>query len=42
MMKRLTNNILTGIAIPMLLLSGCEMLEPEVANVYTLEDVRMS
>ncbi|MEX0983030.1 MAG: RagB/SusD family nutrient uptake outer membrane protein [Bacteroidales bacterium] len=38
-MKRLTNSILR-VSIPVLLLSSCELLEPEVSNVYTLEDVK--
>jgi hypothetical protein len=38
-MKRLTHSIIR-ISIPVLLLSGCELLEPDASNVYTLEDVQ--
>lgn len=38
-MKRLTYRLIR-ISIPVLLLSGCELLEPDVSNVYTLEDVK--
>ena len=38
-MMRLTYGIIR-ITIPVLLLSGCELLEPDVSNVYTLEDVK--
>ena len=38
-MKRLTYSILR-ISIPVLLLTSCELLEPDVSNVYTLEDVK--
>lgn len=38
-MKRLTYSIIR-ISIPVLLLSSCELLEPDVSNVYTLEDVK--
>jgi hypothetical protein len=38
-MKRLTYSIIR-IIIPVLLLSGCELLEPDASNVYTLEDVK--
>lgn len=38
-MKELTYSILR-ISIPVLLLSGCELLEPDVSNVYTLEDAK--
>ena len=39
-MKRLGYIIITGIAITGFLLGGCEVLEPEVSNVYTLEDAQ--
>ncbi len=26
--------------VPLLLLSGCELLEPDVSNVYTLDDAK--
>lgn len=38
-MKRLTH-IIISIAIPVLLLSGCDLLEQDYSNVYTLEDVK--
>jgi len=38
-MKRLTYSILS-ISISVLLLSSCELLEPDVSNVYTLEDAK--
>ncbi|MFC2091002.1 hypothetical protein ACFLT1_09540, partial [Bacteroidota bacterium] len=38
-MRRL-KYIVLRISIPALLLSGCEMLEPDVSNIYTLEDVK--
>ncbi len=38
-MKRLTYSIIS-ISISVLLLSSCELLEPDVSNVYTLEDVK--
>ena len=38
-MKRL-KYIITSVAISVFLLSGCELLEPDVSNVYTLEDVK--
>jgi hypothetical protein len=38
-MKRLTYSIIK-ITIPVLLLSSCELLEPDISNVYTLEDVK--
>ncbi len=38
-MKRITYSILR-ISIPVLLLSGCELLIPDPSNVYTLEDVK--
>ncbi|MDX2431842.1 MAG: RagB/SusD family nutrient uptake outer membrane protein [Bacteroides sp.] len=39
-MKRLIINILAGFAMASLLLLGCENLEPEEAEVYTLDDVK--
>lgn len=39
-MKRLKFDITAFILISVLLLGGCEALEPEVANVYTLEDAQ--
>jgi hypothetical protein len=38
-MKRLTHIILR-VSIPVFLFSSCELLEPDVSNVYTLEDVK--
>lgn len=38
-MKRLTH-IVIRIAIPVILLSGCDLMEPDFSNVYTLEDVK--
>jgi hypothetical protein len=38
-MKRYTHIILSA-AIPVLLLSSCELLEPDPSNIYTLEDVK--
>ena len=38
-MKRLTYSIIKNID-TVLLLSGCELLEPDASNVYTLEDVK--
>lgn len=38
-MKRL-RYIILSVSIPVFLLSSCELLEPDVSNVYTLEDVK--
>ncbi|MEX0988056.1 MAG: RagB/SusD family nutrient uptake outer membrane protein [Bacteroidales bacterium] len=38
-MKRLTYIIIT-VLMPVLLLTSCDLLEPDVSNIYTLEDVK--
>lgn len=38
-MKRLTYILIT-IAIPVFIISSCDLLEPDASNIYTLEDVK--